>query len=178
VRWRDVRLEKPTKADQDEHGMIAVMFIDKSFGCHKMDTCDSHYAVAWMPLSELPKFERVPDPPEGWRFVKNGEAFDERAKVWSFSRKFYHEPAVTGYKQGWHYIVPIEPPKPKYRPFANALEFELYRNRWLKNGDTLRRVDHYSDAGVNGMTWELLLRNRTFEDGSPCGVAIRASQDN
>jgi len=67
-----------------------------------------------------------------------------------------------------------DPPKPKYRPFVNAIEFHRYRDRWIATPGSkiLRRVDHYNDLGVNGMAWESLFRNRTFEDGSPCGVEV------
>jgi hypothetical protein len=67
-----------------------------------------------------------------------------------------------------------DPPEPKYRPFVNAIEFHRYRDRWIATPGSkiLRRVDHYNDLGVNGMAWESLFRNRTFEDGSPCGVEV------
>jgi hypothetical protein len=69
-----------------------------------------------------------------------------------------------------HLVREVEPPQPKYRPFKNAEEFRPYRNYWIKNNRCLKRVVEYSDFGVNGMSWESLLRSRTFEDGAPCGV--------
>jgi hypothetical protein len=72
------------------------------------------------------------------------------------------------------YIVPIDPPKPKYRPFVSAAEFAPYRDRWIRTPgqETVKKVGSYNDKGVDGMSWELLLRNRTFDDGSPCGVEV------
>jgi hypothetical protein len=170
MRWRDIRFENPTEADADEKGKVLQLL--PTGGVVSWPWDGGGDVVAWMPMSELLAFDRVPDPPDGWRFVEKGEAFDERSKVWSPTFKAYADNAFHYYANGWTYIVPINPPKPKYRPFANAAEFEPYRDRWLKNGDTVRRVDHYNDQGVNGMTWESLFRNRTFEDGSPCGVEV------
>jgi len=63
-----------------------------------------------------------------------------------------------------------------YRPFKNKAEFKPHRDRWLVNDLTERRVEHFSDTGVNGMTWESLFRNRKFlnDDGTtePCGVKL------
>jgi hypothetical protein len=33
-------------------------------------------------------------------------------------------------------------------------------------------VGFYSDAGLDGMSWDMLFRNRTFDDGTPCGVKV------
>jgi hypothetical protein len=72
----------------------------------------------------------------------------------------------------YHYPIArkIKPPQPKYRAFKSAEEFRPFRDWWIKNGETIRKVDHYSEFGVNGMSWESLLINRTFEDGTPFGV--------
>jgi hypothetical protein len=170
MRWRDIRFEKPTKADADKDNKI--LQLGSSFCC-RGDWDDTRGLVAWMPMSELPKFDRVPDPPEGWRFVELGEAYDSRAMFWS---KTYCEWARCGVPETWEdyvYIVPIDPPKPTYRPFANAAEFEPYRDKWIKNAHgSVRRVGYYSDAGLDGMSWDMLFRNRTFDDNTPCGVKV------
>jgi hypothetical protein len=170
VRWRDIRFEKPTEADADEKGKVLQLLPNGGVVSWPWDGCGD--VVAWMPMSELSAFDRVPDPPDGWRFVEKGEAFDERAKFWAGD--MWLSTSESSYGEYPTYIVPIDPPKPKYRPFANAAEFEPYRDRWIctHGANTVRRVDHYNDQGVNGMTWESLFRNRTFEDGSPCGVEV------
>jgi hypothetical protein len=175
MRWRDIRFEKPTEADADEKGKVLQLM--PTGGVVSWPWDGREHVVAWMPLSELPAFDRVPDPPDGWRFVTKGEAFDNRAQYWSHLNNVWliawqddsYDPTVI-------YIVPIDPPKPekRYRPFASAAEFEPHRDRWIctPGANTVRRIDHYNNQGVNGMTWESLFRNRTFEDGTPCGVEV------
>jgi hypothetical protein len=79
-----------------------------------------------------------------------------------------HLPDCTGWD--WR------PPKPekRYRAFASAEEFKPHRDRWIltPGQGTIRRIDFYNDQWVNGMSYESLLRNRTFEDGMPCGVEV------
>ena len=81
----------------------------------------------------------------------------------------------------WHLPVirKIEKPK-RYRPFANAAEFEPHRDRWLK--PKLGRVDHrlkthsYNDrkhyTGNVGDTWQTMFDDYEFEDGTPFGVEV------
>ena len=175
MRWRDIRFEKPTEADADENGKVLQLL--PTGGLVSWPWRGRDQLVAWMPMSELPAFNPVPDPPDGWRFVEKGEAFDNRAQYWSHLNNVWliawqddsYDPTVI-------YIVPIDSPKPekRYRPFASAAEFAPHRDKWIctPGANTCRRVDHYNDLGVNGMAWESLLRNRTFEDGSPCGVEV------
>ena len=73
-----------------------------------------------------------------------------------------------------------EPPKPEYRPFANAAEFEPHRDKWIKRfeGDSPKpgmfKVTGFSDFSI----WKSCgsrvgyadLLNTTFRDGTPCGV--------
>jgi hypothetical protein len=153
-----------------------MLFVDGSFGTHALPI--RGFVVAWMPISELPKFDPIPDPPEGWRFVAKGEAFDERAKRWSNIENMWCATMQRGrYDPDLAYIVPIDPPKPpepQYRPFANAAEFTSYRERWIVNpaSGVHRRVEMYGDDGAMGMSWDGLFRNRTFDDGSPFGVKV------
>jgi hypothetical protein len=168
MKWRDIRFEKPTAADGDKVGKVLQLLCNGVVVTWPWNSLSG--VVAWMPASELPDFDRVPDPPDGWRFVQAGEEFDERAKCWW--GRWLTAGNVGCYAAGKAYIVPIGLVKPKYRPFANATEFAPHRERWLKNGSSCRRVDHYNELGVNGMAWESLFRNRTFEDGTPCGVKV------
>jgi hypothetical protein len=177
MRWRDIRFEKPTKADGDQRGDVFMLHSDETVGV--FGWWDVGDTVAWMPLSELPKFNPIPDPPEGWRFVEKGEPIDKRAQWWDRINDRWDTRAFPDgeWLEDDIYIVPINPkpkPEPKYRPFKDAAEFEPHRDKWIKNPGTgcVRRVDHYNDIGAGGMSWESLLRNRVFVDGTPCGVEV------
>ena len=72
-----------------------------------------------------------------------------------------------------------EPPKPEYRPFANAAEFKPHRHKWIKRNGTATaegcfKVSSYSEAGVHVLDAEIIkyakLLEWQFEDGTPCGV--------
>jgi hypothetical protein len=176
MRWRDIRFEQPTEADADSLGRVLILHKNGYPGL--VDYESTSASIAWMPPSELPAFDRIPDPPEGWRFVEDGDAFDKRAKHWNFVIESYCDTLRhKSYQANYAYIVPIDPPKPpepQYRPFANAAEFEPHRDRWIVNpgSGNYRRIELYGDDGAMGMTWEGLFRNRTFDDGTPCGVRI------
>ena len=95
-----------------------------------------------------------------------------------------------GYPQLWdsdqpsastNYVVISKIEKPKrYRPFANAAEFEPHRDKWLKhksgNGDYRIKTHSYNDrkhyTGDLGGTWKEMFSNFEFEDGTPFGVEV------
>jgi hypothetical protein len=173
MRWRDIRFEKPTKADGDSNGYIVQRMQSGSvlFWNYK----NTEGCIAWMPLSELPAFDPIPDPPEGWRWADKSNPFDKRAKFWSEGRsEWILTQQLDNYDPSIRYIVPIDPPASQYRPFANAKEFAPHRDRWIRTPaqETIRQVIHYSDRGVDGMTYRMLFEERTFDDGSPCGVKV------
>jgi hypothetical protein len=157
MRWRDTRFETPASADSDEHD--EVVSVSKSGKIRARDwqyVCEEEDAF-WMPMSEIPKPpDRIPDPPEGWKFVVEGDAFDFRCQVWDASinqyrpRNYPRLPLTSGNV----YIVPIDPPKPtvpQYRPFANAAEFEPHFGRMIKEkslDDFRTVVTSFSDKGV------------------------------
>jgi hypothetical protein len=152
MRWRDIRFEKPTEADGDDCGQVLQLLSEGSVGSyHYANDCD---CIAWMPLSELPAFTPIPDPPEGWRFVQSGEPFDNRAKFWGTVKDWVITGNAGHYSPNTCYIVPIDPPKPpkpQYRPFANAAEFEPYFRRMIKEkslDDFRTVVTSFSDKGV------------------------------
>jgi hypothetical protein len=176
MRWRDIRFELPTKADADEFGMVLGLYGDGSkrtcyMGCTKT-------LVAWAPISELPAFDPIPDPPEGWRFVQDGEAFDFRCQVWDASvnqyrpRNYPRLPLTPGNT----YIVPIDPPAPQYRPFANAAEFEPHKNCWWRYksmGDDEQVPPALFNDKIHGTQyWADAFTNKEFADGTPFGVRI------
>jgi hypothetical protein len=155
-----------------------MLFVDGSFGTHALPI--RGFVVAWMPLSELRLFDPIPDPPEGWRFVEKGEAFDKRAKFWSKTSGSW---LLTGhsddYSKVYTYIVPIDPPappEPQYRPFANAAEFEPHKDRWWRyksyDADCQFPPMFFSDAGHHTQDWLKSFENKVFSDGSPFGVRV------
>jgi hypothetical protein len=178
MRWRDIRFEKPTEADGDKRGEI-VQLLNNGRVC-TADLNSMAFMVAWMPLSELPAFDRIPDPPEGWRFVQADEAFDNRAKYWNLVIESYCDTLRHKlYQANYVYIVPIDPPKPpepQYRPFANAAEFEPHENkRWRYKCDsesTKRLSVAYDDEEHHGKAWAAAFRDKVFADGSPFGVRV------
>jgi hypothetical protein len=176
MRWRDIRFEKPTEADGDDCGQVLQMLSEGSVGSyHYANDCD---CIAWMPLSELPAFDRIPDPPEGWRFVQAGEPFDKRAMFW-FQQRWEITCNLATYDPHSIYIVPIDPPKPpepQYRPFANAAEFEPYELKFWRYKDDCkdlrRKPCSYSNDGHFGDQWCQSFDNKVFSDGSPFGFKV------
>ena len=80
-------------------------------------------------------------------------------------------------------IRKIEKPK-RYRPFANAAEFEPHRDRWIRriyNGDLSSagcfKFYAYDDIGVYDMgehfTYQEMFNDgRQFDDGTPFGIEV------
>jgi len=110
-----------------------------------------------------------PTIPNGWRLLENSETKEYGDMFWTVFG--WQDSDPCGGKADTAYIRRIAP---QYRPFANAAEFALHRGRWMINigTGTIRRVDHYSDKGVNGVDWETARRKWTFDDGSPFGVKV------
>jgi hypothetical protein len=114
--------------------------------------------------------------PEGWELVRFGVP---QNGDWLINSSGHPEQSKGKYTTVWPIIRKIEKPK-TYRPFANAAEFEPHRDRWIKQtlGDSVSftRIDGYGKEGVtiqgNAYTYQHLLDNRTFDDGSPFGVEV------
>jgi hypothetical protein len=178
MRWRDIRFEQPTEADADSFGRVLTLHKSGYLGLVHYESMSA--SIAWMPPSELPAFDRIPDPPEGWRFVQAGEVFDKRAKYWNLVIESYCDTLRHKlYQANYVYIVPIDPPKPpepQYRPFADAAEFDGWS--WLfwryesDLKDVRRQPASYSNEGHFGDGWERSLANKVFADGSPFGVRV------
>jgi len=170
--WIDIRVRKPTEADADKDGDVIQRHVDGSTGVFGWDSLGG--VVAWMPI---PEFVPLPDPPEGWRYVQDGEAFDKRAKFWLPCDKRW---TTTGernhYAETIHYIVPIAPPTPTYRPFASAAEFDAFATkpwRFDSDAESMRRPPAiYTDKHHNGETWNQSLATKIFCDGTPFGVKV------
>jgi len=188
MRWRDTRFEKPTEADSDPVHQ-EVLVIDKqgrkrsTYWDHACDIERFHY---WAPFSECdyPVCERVPDPPEGWKFVNTKiDPVDDRAKRWDANNMGWVSRALVGqaYSKVEIYIVPIDPPKPMYRPFANASEFLPHIGKMVvvKGGNEYYLITVAGETRVwfcphstNTVTYPVLLADYVFHDGTPCGVEL------
>ena len=117
--------------------------------------------------------------PDGWELVRVGQLHN--GECWVNN---------CGHPQRWDYDVPsssinyviirkIEKPK-RYRPFANAAEFEPHREKWLQlklgGGDHRIKTHSYNDrkhyTGDDGNTWKEMFNDFKFEDGTPFGVEV------
>jgi hypothetical protein len=174
MRWRDIRFERPTEAYASHDGEVLVA---GKYGkaTRAWDDFDAKLWPHWAPLSELPDPpDRIPDPPEGWRFVQPGEAFDSRCQVWDARLKQYRPRNYPQLGPMSHhvYIVPIAPPAPQYRPFANAAEFKPHRDKWWRvkteTEDACHPPHYYSDRH----DWQRSFDTLVFEDGTPFGVRV------
>jgi hypothetical protein len=77
---------------------------------------------------------------------------------------------------GGVYVVPIEPPAPTYRPFANAAEFDPFALKLWRlvsdPQDTRRSPASYSDCDHCGQSWQHSFDKKVFTDGTPFGVKV------
>ena len=186
MNWIDIRVRKPTEADAMNGNVFAIYdngYIREQPARFIRDGCAS--AIAWLDPKTLPKFTPIPDPPEGYRWATDSDEFDKRAKWWHGDEEQWVDSiGMTRFDPHFIYAVPIDPPKPQYRPFANAAEFEPYSDRWIqrrKQGEYLSgsyRVSGYDDMGVWGdrglrQTYkEMFDDGRTFADGTPFGIKV------
>lgn len=116
------------------------------------------------------KIEGVPD---GWRLVRIG---NPKVGEW-FMDSSNGTPRETSCD--WNgsvrvIIEKIEQPK-RYRPFANAAEFEQHRDRWWRfkdESDELFRTYYYSDNHHMWHDWRDSFDKKVFDDGSAFGVKV------
>lgn len=117
--------------------------------------------------------------PDGWELVRIGKAKLEEFYV--NNEGIAWEWTASGESGFANYVVirKIEKPK-RYRPFANAAEFEPHRDKWLKyksgNGDHRIKTHSYNDrkhyTGDLGDSWKEMFDDFEFEDGTPFGVEV------
>lgn len=121
-----------------------------------------------------------PPVPEGWRLVdpekdgpkQKGDRFWNRnASNWLSVHKS-DAGWVPRFFPNFTYIRRIEP---TYRPFASAEEFDAHAHRIVVNigTGTRRRIDHWGNTHINGMSWDMAFRKYTFLDGTPFGVEVK-----
>jgi hypothetical protein len=135
------------------------------------------------PLPDCTGWDWEPTPtyppvPEGWRLIDKEKDYPKRA-----DDKFWNRTSDTW--EAVAYDLEFEPTDtyirriaPRYRPFANAEEFDPFSDRIIINisTGTRRRIDHWGDKGGNGMSWDMAFRKYTFLDGTPFGVKIDDEQ--
>lgn len=170
--WVNFRLRKPTEGDCDPVGRVFVR--TKTGGLDiVIRGAIQPYHVAWMPI---PEFTPLPDPPAGYRLIDPAtELFNSKA-MWYSENSSEWQPTLNAesYGLGVIYAVPIKPPEPQYRPFANAEEFKPYRNRWWrpKDSDRLMPPSSYSETNFASCDWQHAFESLEFECGHPFGVKI------
>jgi hypothetical protein len=176
MRWRDIRFEKPTEKD----GLILVKLHDGTERIWHWDMHAESRLKCWIPTSELPQ-PGLPGPiPDGWRPVD--KAVDKKRTDEMFWLNGAWRPTKRDdtWDSGTAYIVPIEPPAPQYRPFANAAEFAPHRGRWVCFCDDPYNQllpysfnDKYIWHANRSITWDEMFSQAKFaDDGSPFGVLI------
>jgi len=172
VEWRDIRTNPITKEDGDVHGKVFQLLEDGRVGAYQWDSLLN--MVAWFPIKDLPKFIPKPDPPEGWRYIVPGEAFDHRRKRWEASRKEWIDGSLPQYSPSDIYVVPIEPPATQYRAFKNAAEFEPYRDLWwrhkLQSLNDQNPPMAFNDSFHGRVSWKESLATKVFCGDLPFGV--------
>ena len=117
--------------------------------------------------------ERIPD---GWELVEIGVP---KAGDWMINAEGEPHQATCDYCTFWPIIHKIEKPK-RYRPFANAAEFEPHREKWFKckssERDHRMKTNAYNDRKHYtcevGDTWTEMFDDFEFEDGTPFGVEV------
>jgi hypothetical protein len=116
-----------------------------------------------------------PTPPEGYELAGEGDGRDRL--YWSETDNAwkpigFDENGV--WKSGNIKAVPINNPQPKYRPFANAAEFEPHMAKWwrYKTYQANHRIPpvEFGDEGHGVQDWETSFINKEFADGTPFGM--------
>jgi hypothetical protein len=179
MNWIDIRVRKPEEKDSFK-GNVWALFEDGSSGAKswkRVATGDS-LAIAWLDPKTLPKFTPIPDPPEGYRLKQDGDVKTDDAiflhpdnRTWVLV-----SPHTCGWLDKAIYAVPIDPPKPQCRPFANAAEFEPYKNQWwrLKTdpADFQKPPMSFSDHCYGSFAWGVAFDICVFSDGTPFGIKV------
>ena len=120
--------------------------------------------------------------PDGWELVRFDYATDGERYL-SGDGEIRHHLCVKPTQAKRLIVRKIEKPK-RYRPFANAAEFEPHRDRWvaytsLSRGDeSLYRISAINSERVwlgpnnSGKTYQEAFDCLKFDDGTPFGVEV------
>lgn len=119
--------------------------------------------------------DKIEGVPEGYEVVRFGNVNDGEWYLAGNGDLVQHL-AVIPTQARRLVIRRVSPPVSKYRPFANAAEFEPHRDRWWRYKDEHTTVSrppaNYSDSGHHGYDYEYGLERKVFDDGSPFGVEV------
>lgn len=125
--------------------------------------------------------------PDGWELVRVGRI--RRGEFFVDYRGEYCYYTGTDESSNVNCVIirKIEKPK-RYRPFANAAEFEPHRDKWIKRGDrsdaeetmpsgcfrVVAYNDHYfwTTDGCTKNYADALEDGKKFDDGTPFGVEV------
>jgi hypothetical protein len=129
-----------------------------------------------------PWTEPQPEIGEGYRVATEADASRRDRDMCDVHGRWI--PAHVGiYATNCTYRVPIDPPAPQYRPFANAAEFMPHADRWLKEKlqeDFRATVCAFNDKGfwMSGAMVSTTYADGfcifEFADGTPFGVLINS----
>lgn len=132
------------------------------------------------------KIEGIPD---GWELVRIGKPFINERYIGLTGQIINCVAIPSG--EGYAIVRKIEKPKKKkqYRPFANATEFEPFRDRWIRRGnkhDTPDRMpagcfkvtaycDHHywTGDGISISYKQTFDDGQCFDDGTPFGIEVK-----
>lgn len=126
--------------------------------------------------------------PDGWELVRIGKPLVGEYYI-DVTGSVYKALDITPAVLHWHVPIVRKIEKPKrYRPFANAAEFEPFRDRWVKRSskhdtyDTIPagcfRVTAYNDHhywtgdGISISYEESFNDGKCFDDGTPFGIEV------
>lgn len=177
--WIDLKVRKPTEADADENNEVLWQYGENIRQTWHWDY-ELRDAVAWMPI---PEFTPIPDPPDGYEFLEDYDAaphpdamhWNDRKESWEI--RAYPSDAYNRAETNI-YAVPVKPPAPQYRPFANAEEFRPFRDRWWKKkiDDRVYPPESYTEKGLGfaGCDWQHAFDALEFDDGTPFGLPIES----
>jgi hypothetical protein len=155
-------------------------------GCHSINAAivlDELDAIASHCTTDgKPYVEPLPEVGEGYRLATEADASRRDRDMCDVHGRWV--PAHVGiYASNYTYRVPIDPPAPQYRPFANAAEFMPHADRWLKEKlqeDFRATVCAFNDKGfwMSGAMVSTTYADGfcifEFDDGTPFGVLINS----
>jgi len=129
-----------------------------------------------------------PDAPEGWRWLEDDEKIQDGDCYWGkkYSDKEFIDDKASFYigqtwvrlkhlmPHTWGVLREVNPPAPKYRPFANREEaFPFCDGWWLDDGDPVRiaRVSNdYVFVGGRAYSFDMAFASLKRPDGTLFGV--------
>jgi hypothetical protein len=116
---------------------------------------------------------QIPGVPEDWEV----DHVNRIGEVGEHCISDHGEPVLLKYRTAGRVCIIRKIEKPaKYRPFANAAEFESHRDRWWYRDDNKVRRHFppasYSDEAHGGANWRHRFDTCFFDDGTPFGVKI------